>query len=107
MTQGIEVQYSVLYVYTQNSLVESLIKRIKLIARSLLHNCNLPITCWGHAVLNIADLIQLRSTAYHSVSPLCLYVVLLQSFLICENLVTQYMHQFHHHSVPRWALTEK
>jgi hypothetical protein len=62
----------VLYVHTQNGLVESLIKRIKLIARLLLHNCNLPITCWGHAVLHAADLIQLRPTVYHSVSPLCL-----------------------------------
>jgi hypothetical protein len=40
MAQGIEVQYLVSYVHTQNSLVESLIKRIKLIARPLLHYCN-------------------------------------------------------------------
>jgi hypothetical protein len=46
MTQGIEVQHSVPYVNTQNGLTESLIKRIKLIVRPLLHNCNLPITCW-------------------------------------------------------------
>jgi hypothetical protein len=58
-------------VHTQNGLAESLIKRIKLIARSLLHNFNLPITYWGHAVLHAADLIQLRPTAYHSSSPLC------------------------------------
>jgi transposase InsO family protein len=45
MAQGIEVQHLVPYVQTQNSLAESLIKRIKLIARPLLHNCNLPITC--------------------------------------------------------------
>jgi hypothetical protein len=38
---------------------EFLIKRIKLITRSLLHNCNLSITCWGHAILHAADLIQL------------------------------------------------
>jgi hypothetical protein len=43
-----------------------------LIVRPLLHNYNLPITCWGHAVLHASDLIQLRPTAYHSVSPLCL-----------------------------------
>jgi hypothetical protein len=58
--------------HTQNDLAESLIKRIKLIARLLLHKCNLPITYWGHAVLHLAGLIQLRPTAYHSVSPLCL-----------------------------------
>jgi transposase InsO family protein len=41
MTQGIEVRHSVPYVHTQNSLAESLIKRIKLIARPLLQDCNL------------------------------------------------------------------
>jgi hypothetical protein len=66
------VQHLVPYVHTQNGLAESLIKRIKLIARTLLHNCNLPITYWGHAVLHAANLIQLRPTAYHSSSPLCL-----------------------------------
>jgi hypothetical protein len=63
-TQGIQVQHSVSYAHTQNGWTESLINRIKLIARPLLHNCNLPIICWGHAVLYIADLIQLRSTVY-------------------------------------------
>ena len=42
---GIEVQHSVPYVHTQNGLAESLIKRIKLIARQLLQNCNLPTSC--------------------------------------------------------------
>jgi hypothetical protein len=58
------------YVHTQNGLAESLIKRIKLIARPLLQNCNLPTSCWGHVVLHAADLIQLRPTAYHTTSPL-------------------------------------
>jgi hypothetical protein len=53
-TQGIQVQH---YVHTQNGLAISLIKRIKLIARLLLHNCNLPISYWGHAVLHATDLI--------------------------------------------------
>jgi hypothetical protein len=66
------VQHSVPYVHTQNGLAESLIKRIKLIARPSLHNCNLPISYWGHAVLHAADLIQLRPTAYHSTFPLYL-----------------------------------
>jgi hypothetical protein len=43
MAQGIEMQHSMPYVHKQNGLVESLIKRIKLIAISLLHNCNSPI----------------------------------------------------------------
>jgi transposase InsO family protein len=41
MALGIQVQHSVPYVHTQNGLAESLIKRIKLIARPLLQNCNL------------------------------------------------------------------
>ena len=70
MAFGIQVQHSVPYVRTQNGLAESLIKRIKLIARPLLQNCNLPTSCWGHAVLHAADLIQLRPTAYDATSPL-------------------------------------
>ena len=65
-----EVQHSVPYVHTQNGLAESLIKRIKLITRPFLQNCNLPTTCWGHAVLHAADFIQLSPTAYSSASPL-------------------------------------
>jgi hypothetical protein len=45
MAQGIEVQHYVPYVHTQNGLVESLIKRIKLIVRPLLQDCNLPTSC--------------------------------------------------------------
>ena len=70
MALGIEVQHSVPYVHTQNGLAEALIKRIKLIARPLLQSCNLPTSCWGHAVLHAGDLIQLRPTAYHTTSPL-------------------------------------
>ena len=72
MALGIQVQHSVPYIHTQNGLVESLIKRIKLIARPLLQNCNLLISCWSHAVLHAADLIQLRPTAYHVVSPIAI-----------------------------------
>ena len=56
---GITVEHFVPYVHTQNGLAESLIKRIKLIARPLLQNCNLPTSCWGHAVLHAAELIQI------------------------------------------------
>jgi transposase InsO family protein len=45
MALGIQVQHSVPYVYTQNGLAESLIKRIKLIARPMLMNCKLPSSC--------------------------------------------------------------
>jgi hypothetical protein len=70
MAMGIKVEYSVPHVHTQNGLAESLIKRIKLIAQPLLQDCRLPTSCWGHAVLHAATLIQLRPTAYHSTSPL-------------------------------------
>jgi hypothetical protein len=63
MAQAIEVQHLVPCMHTQNGLAESLIKRIKLIARPLLHNCNLPIIYWGHVVLHATDLIQLQPTA--------------------------------------------
>jgi hypothetical protein len=59
MAQRIKIQHYILYVHTQNSLTESLIKRIKLIARPLLQDYNLPTSCWGHAVLHAADLVQL------------------------------------------------
>jgi hypothetical protein len=59
MAKEIDVHHYVPYVHTQNGLAESLIKRIKLIARPLLQDCNLPISCWGHAILHDADLAQL------------------------------------------------
>jgi transposase InsO family protein len=59
MTSEIQVQHSISHVRTQNGLAESLIKRIKLIARPLLMNYKLPTSCWGHAILHAADLIQL------------------------------------------------
>jgi IS30 family transposase len=40
MALGIQVQHLVPYVHTQNDLVESLIKRIKLVAHPLLMNCS-------------------------------------------------------------------
>lgn len=52
----------------KNGLVESLIKRVKLIAKPLLQQSSLSITCWGHAVLNVVDLIQIWPTAYHNYS---------------------------------------
>jgi hypothetical protein len=72
MTQGIQVQHSILYVHTQNGLVEFLIKWIKLITRPLLNNCNFPISCWGRAVVHVVDLIQLQPTVYHSTASLYL-----------------------------------
>jgi hypothetical protein len=59
MALGIKVEHSVPHVHTQNGLTESLIKRIKLMARPLIH-----------AVPHAATLIQLRSSTYNDVSPI-------------------------------------
>jgi len=67
---GIKVEHSVPHVHTQNGLIESLIKRIKWIARPLLQNCKLPTSYWVHTVLHAVALIQLRPIAYHDTSPL-------------------------------------
>jgi hypothetical protein len=69
MALGINVEHSVPYVHTQNGLAESLIKRLKLIARPLLQNFKLPTSCWDHAVFHAVDLIQIRPTAYHTAFP--------------------------------------
>jgi hypothetical protein len=66
MAQGIEVRHSVPYVHTQNDLTEPLINRINPIARPLLQGCNLPTSYWGHAIQHAVDLVQLRSTVYHT-----------------------------------------
>jgi transposase InsO family protein len=66
---GINVEHSIPQVHTQNELAESLIKRIKFIARPLLQDSKLPTRCWGHTILHAAALIQYRPSAYHSASP--------------------------------------
>ena len=70
MSIGIEVEHPVAHVHTQNGLAESLIKRLKLIARPLLMKANLPMTTWGYAILHAAVLIRIRPTSYHKYSPL-------------------------------------
>ena len=63
MSIGIDVQYSIAHVHSQNRLVESFIKRLQLIARPLLLNTKLPLSAWGHAIIHVANLIRLRPTA--------------------------------------------
>ena len=46
MLIGINVEHSVAHVHTQNGLTESLIKRLQLIARSLLMKTKLPASTW-------------------------------------------------------------
>ncbi|KAK7302565.1 hypothetical protein RJT34_13457 [Clitoria ternatea] len=70
MSIGIDVEHPVAHVHTQNGLAESLIKRLKLIARPLLMRSKLPISTWGHAILHAAALIRIRPTSNHEYSPL-------------------------------------
>jgi hypothetical protein len=66
MSIGISVEHPVAHVYTQNGLAESFIKRLQLIARSLLMKSKLPMSAWGHVILHAATLICIRPTIYHS-----------------------------------------
>ena len=58
------------HVHTQNGLAESLIKRLQIMARTLLLRTQLPTSAWGQAILHAASLIRLRPTTYHEYSPL-------------------------------------
>ncbi|GJR43791.1 disease resistance CC-NBS-LRR class family protein [Tanacetum coccineum] len=60
MSVGIVVEHPVAYVYTQNGLAESLIKRLQLIARQLIIRTKLPVSIWVHAILHAASLIHMR-----------------------------------------------
>ena len=70
MSIGIDVQHHVAHIHSQNGLVESFIKRLQLIARPLLLKSKLPLSAWGHAIIHAANLIRLRPTTNHDLSPL-------------------------------------
>ena len=70
MSIGIDVQHPVAHVHVQNGLGESFIKRLQLIARPLLLKSKLPLSAWGHAIIHAGNLIRLRPTANHDLSPL-------------------------------------
>ena len=67
---GIAIEHLVAHVHTQNGLAEAFIKRIQIIARTLLMRTQLPVSTWGHAILHAASLIRLRPIANHQYSPL-------------------------------------
>ncbi|KAL9160609.1 hypothetical protein ABFS82_08G211600 [Erythranthe guttata] len=67
---GMNFEHPLVYVHTQNRLAESLIKRVQIIARTLLMRSKLTSAAWGHAVLHASTLIKLRPTAYHMHSPM-------------------------------------
>ena len=47
-----------------------MIKRVQIIARTLLLRTKLGSSAWGHAILHAAALIRIRPTALHTHSPL-------------------------------------
>ncbi|GJZ24929.1 retrovirus-related pol polyprotein from transposon TNT 1-94 [Tanacetum coccineum] len=89
MSIGIIVEHLVAHVHTQNSLVESLIKRLQLIARPLIMRTKLPVSMWGHAILHVASLIRMRPSANHKYSLVQLALAKNQTFPILEFLVAQ------------------
>ena len=70
MSIGIDVQYSIAHVHTQNGLAESFIKCLQLIAIPLLLNTKFPLSAWGHVVIHTTNLIHLRPTTNQDLSPL-------------------------------------
>ena len=69
MSVGINVEHHVAHTHTQNSLVESLIKHLQLIARPLLIKTKLLTFTWEHAIMHAASLVRIRPTTYHEYSP--------------------------------------
>ncbi|KAK9924069.1 hypothetical protein M0R45_032457 [Rubus argutus] len=56
MSLGIDVEHPVPHVHTQNGLAEAFIKRLQMIARTLVMRTKLPISAWGYAILHAAML---------------------------------------------------
>ena len=68
MALGIDVEHPVPHVHTQNGLAEAFIKRLQLIARTLLMKTKLPVFACGHVILHAASLVRLRPIANHQYS---------------------------------------
>ena len=68
MSIGIAVDHPVAHIHTQNSLAESLIKRVQLIGRPLIIRAKHLISTWGHAILHNVTLIRIKLSAYHEYS---------------------------------------
>ena len=68
MTLGIHLEHPVAYVHSQNGLAEAFIKRLQMIARTLVMRTKLPVSAWGYAILHAAALVRLRPMATQSLS---------------------------------------
>jgi len=62
------IKYPVVHVDTQNRLAKSLLKHLKLIARSLLTRANLPMATWKYAISHVALVIHIKPISYHKYS---------------------------------------
>ena len=70
MLVGIEVEHHVPHVHTQNGQAEAFIKRLQLIAQTLVMRTKLLVYTWGYAILHAAMLVRLRPTATQPHLPL-------------------------------------
>ena len=70
MSVKIDVEHLVPHVHTQNGLAEAFIKRLQMIARTLVMRTKLPVSAWGYAILHAAMLVRLRPIATQPHSPL-------------------------------------
>ena len=61
MSVGVNVEHLVSHVHTQNGLVESVIKRLQLIAKPLLMKTKLPASAWGHVIMHVASLVRIST----------------------------------------------
>jgi len=66
-SSGIVLETSVPHAH--NTTAENFVKQIQMIARPLLLRSNLPLSCWGHAVLHAGDLVRYRPSAGNDLSP--------------------------------------
>ena len=93
-----------IFVYTQNGLAKSLIKR--LIDRPLSKNWKSPTSCWHHSVLQTINLIQIYLCCNHNGTPRYSNYVesgLSQIFPICVSVMF-HKYRYHHRSIHPWAL---
>ena len=82
MSIRVELEHLVPHVHTQNGLAEAFIKRLQMIARSLVIRTKLLIAALGHAIFHAAMLVYLRPVATQPYSAL--------------QLVTRYKHDISH-----------
>ena len=68
------MEHLVPHVHTQNGLAKAFIKRLQLIARTLVMRTKLPVSVWGYTILHAAMLVRLRPTVTQPHSPLQLVI---------------------------------